>query len=485
MWSVSVSLVHTSTPKNLLMNRGYDWRKKLTNGMMKPSNNSMNAVTRLRTRTYYTSFFLLVIVLLGAFLRHHNFVSVPRQGATFDEFAWVWQGMNVIQKGIPISWSSQPQYTTREHRVYQGAAFWIVQPYLEHPPAFGIVAGGFALLNGSRDMYDVTLGGIRPLALILGVVSIVLIFFLVRLHYDTGAALLTSLFYAVTPTVAIGSRIVQNENFLIPLWLMALIMLSGFIKNNKTFFRNAAAVAAGIAVLAKVPWIVVGISLIAILAFRKRWRDVLVVLGITGAIGLLYPLYAILLDRELFFSLLALQLNRYDIHFQGLFSQFTKPLLVDRYYLDGWILFGWFSIVLILRDWKKHLFIVIPFLCYLGIYMWGIPDEPAHGWYRYPFIPFLLMGAAVIIREEFKQITMVSLFFVLTVGLALLGNWWTPVFGFSYGVYRVFIGVAAGSMLLPLFFEKKFGRYSSGIVALWICVLILLSFLSVWIFVDG
>lgn len=418
-------------------------------------------------------------------MRFHNLTTVPRQGATFDEFAWVWQGMNILQKGIPVSWSSQPQYSNREHLVYQGAAFWIVQPYLEHPPAFGIVAGGFALLNGARDMYDVTLGGIRPLALLIGIASIFLLFILVRLHFDTGTALLASLFYAVTPTVVIGSRLVQNENFLIPVWLLSLILLSRYLSTKKTFLRNLAAILAGIAVLAKVPWIVVGVSLAAILIFHKKWKDTAIVLGIFGFLGLLYPVYAVLLDRELFFSLLSLQLSRYDIHFQGFFSQFTKPLLVDRYYTDGWIFFGWLSILMILRDWKKHLFIVIPFMCYLGIYLWGIPDEPAHGWYRYPYIPFLLASAAITIREEFKHMSFVSLVFILVVGLSLMGNVWTPVFGFSYGAYRFFIAAAAGSMLLPLFFEKQSGRYSSKILAVWIFLLTALSFFSVWIFVDG
>lgn len=393
--------------------------------------------------------------------------------------------MNILQKGIPISWSSQPQYKNREHLVYQGAAFWIVEPYLEHPPAFGIVTGGFALIRGASDMYHVTLGSIRPLALILGSVSIVLIYILISLHYDPAVALLASFFYAITPTVVVGSRLVQNENFLIPLWLLSLILISKFLTTKKALFRNLAAITAGIAVLSKVPWIVVGVSLITILGVHKRWKDAAIVLGITLVTGAIYPLYAIILDRELFFSLLSLQLNRYDIHFHGFFSQFTKPLLIDRYYQDGWILFGWLTIPMLFRDWKKHVFIVIPFICYLGIYIWGIPDEPAHGWYRYPFIPFLVISTALVVRDELKNMTFVSLLFILVVGLALLGNTWTPVFGFSYGIYRFFIAAAAGTTLVPLFYEKHFAKYSPKILGFWILILAALSVASSWIFVDG
>src|SRR5437667_204031 len=98
-------------------------------------------------------FFLFVIVCLGFSLRYYSYASLPRNGETFDEFAWTWLEINIIQEHMPISWSSQPQYTNKKHLIYQGAAFWIVKPYLEHPPLFGLVAGTSALLNGAHDMY--------------------------------------------------------------------------------------------------------------------------------------------------------------------------------------------------------------------------------------------------------------------------------------------------------------------------------------------
>src|SRR3989338_5565310 len=136
---------------------------------------------------------LSLIVILGFLLRSHNLYTWPREGATFDEYAWTWLGINLIQKQTPISWSSQPQYTNREHLIYRGARFFLVKPYLEHPPVFGLVVGSFALLNGARDMYDIDIKTIRPLALLLGVVSTVLVFLLTKELYDRKTAFFASI----------------------------------------------------------------------------------------------------------------------------------------------------------------------------------------------------------------------------------------------------------------------------------------------------
>src|SRR3989344_1854210 len=130
----------------------------------------------------------IFIVFLAFLLRNHNLYTWPREGATFDEYAWTWLGINLIQKQTPMSWSSQPQFTNREHLIYRGAAFFLVSPYLEHPPVFGLAVGSFALLNGAKDMYDVDIETIRPLALLLGIVSTVIVFLLTKELYDRKTA---------------------------------------------------------------------------------------------------------------------------------------------------------------------------------------------------------------------------------------------------------------------------------------------------------
>lgn len=424
---------------------------------------------------------LIIVLVIGFLLRLHNLTVWPRHGATFDEFAWTWLGINLIQKEIPISWSPHTQYKERKEIKYQGAAFLIVKPYLEHPPLFGLVAGSFAIANGAKDMYDVTLGKIRPLALILGMFSILMIFLLTKEIYDKKVALLTSLLYATVPTIVIGSRIVQNENFLIPFWLLSLYLITRYLKSGKKKFRNLAALIAGLLSLAKVPWLVVGLSLSLILSFKNRWKDTFITVGITLSFFLLFVIYGLFYDKELFINLWKLQLARYDISFSGFFSILKDPLLVDRFYVDGWIYFGWFSIFFKASEFKKHFLLLIPFIAYLTLYIFAIPNEPAHGWYRFPFYPFLFIASALVLKEELKKISLISLLFIFIVGLSLLANTWQITFGFSYTIYRVFIFVAALSVLLPLWEMRIF---KSQTLYSWILLFILLNIWSVFAYLE-
>lgn len=434
-------------------------------------------------KKYYIIIFLLIF-FLGIGLRSLNFEKYPRHGATFDEFAWTWLGINLIQKHVPISWSSQPQYSKRNHLIYQGAAFWIVEPYLEHPPLFGVVAGSFSLLNGVKDMYDVTLKKIRPLALLLGALSIFMIFILTKEIYGKSIALISSLIYATAPTIVIGSRIVQNENFLIPSWLLCLYLVLKYLKTKKKKFRNIAMIIAGLLSLAKVPWLVVGLSLSMILAYRNKWKDAFVVGGIVVLFFSAFLVYGFLLDQELFVNLWKLQLSRYDISFSGFFSVFTSPLLVDRFYLDGWIYFGWFSILILCLNPRKNFMVIIPFIAYLIVYIFAIPNEPSHGWYRYPFYPFLIISSAFMLREELKKISFYSLIFIFVVGLTLLSNTWEKDFGFSYIAYRLFILLAAISVLLPVWEIRKIKKYNFKIMASWIVFFVMLNIWAIKIYIE-
>lgn len=426
---------------------------------------------------------LVAILCLGFSLRHHHYIQYPRHGATFDEFAWTWLGINLIRDHKLMSWSSQPQYTNKKHLIYQGAAFWIVTPYLEHPPLFGIVAGSAALINGAKDMYSVDLHNMRKLALFLGLLSMIMIFLLTNSLYGRSTALITTLLYATIPTLVIGSRIVQNENFLIPFWLLAIYIIKKYLDTGKKRFRNIAAIIAGLLSLAKVPWIVVGASLGMILSYKGRWRDAFFVGMVTLCIFSLFIIYGLALDKKLFLDLWTLQLARYDIAFTGFFSIFTKPLLVDRYYLDGWILFGWIAIIFLAKNIKDNYLVLLPFLAYLIVYIFAIPDEASHGWYRYPFYPFLIISTVLLLKEEWKKISFVTLFFVLIVGLSLLGNSWLHAFGFSYLVYRIFILVAVIPMIF-LLWKKHNQRLSQIYLLCWFVIFIALNIFSVIIYVE-
>jgi 4-amino-4-deoxy-L-arabinose transferase-like glycosyltransferase len=414
---------------------------------------------------------LFFILLLGLYLRHHNLYTWPRLGATFDEYAWTWLGMNLIQNQTPESWSPHQQYQNRKIIKYQGAYFSLVKPYLEHPPFFGLIAGGWAIANGVKDIYHTDLNHIRSLALLLGVLSIFIMYIFAAQIYGFKIGLLSSLIYATVPTVVIGSRIVENENFFIPIFLLSLYLISKFINTNNPWYRNLAAVLCGLLVLAKMPWITAAVAIVLILLYFKKTKDIYKFLLIFVPIFSLFIIYGFYFDGKLFVDLWKLQLQRYDLTFNSVFALFTSPYLVDRFTIDGWIYFGWFAIFLLaVKDIKKNIFIILPFLAYLFIFIFAIPNEPSHGWYRYPFYPFLIISTALFLKEYFNKNYFLTFMFLIFTGLSMLQLSIGQSVGFSFIVFRGFL-VLFGLSLLPYFFPSRknlstFASYISFIIIL-------------------
>ena len=279
-----------------------------------------------------------------------------------------------------------------------------------------------------------------------------------------------------------GSRIVQNENFFIPMWLLALLFTSKYLKTKNSLYRNTAAVICGLLILSKVPWIAAAVSIALIFLYLKKYKDLFKFTSIVIPIGLLYLVYGLYWDAKVFMDLWGLQLARYDISFVSVYALFQRPWLVDRLYLDGWIYFGWFAFFLLLIDIKKHFFIIFAILSYFVIFLTGIPDEAGHGWYRYPFYPFLIISVAIFLKEYFVKNWVLSFMFLVLVGTTLFQNTWAQSFGFSYFIFRILI-IGWGLSLVPLFLPfkplmkiSKFASYS------WFAIFIILNIWSVMLY---
>lgn len=365
---------------------------------------------------------LAIILLLGAYLRNYNLTVWPREGATFDEFAWVFQGLSLWEKGVPTSWSPHKEYTERvDYYNPQGAHFSLVTPYLEHPPLFGLVAGGFARIIGITSFDAVAIAKIRPLALILGVLSILAVYLLANEVFGSFIGLISALFYAVIPTVVVGSRIVQNENFFIPFFLLSLYFAYRYIAHGSKGSVYPAILIAGILPLAKIPWIAAPAAVFAMFLYTHKAREAWVMVGVTFIAVLSYFAYGIYFDKTVFFNLWNLQLTRYDMSFNSFFAIFQNPMITDRTFVDGWLYLGWATFVLFMsRNLKKTYPVIFGFIAYFLIYLAGIPNEAGHGWYRYPFYPFLIIGLAVIAYEYFIKNRILTFAALAVTGLSLL-----------------------------------------------------------------
>lgn len=432
-------------------------------------------------RTIFIPF--LFIFLLGFTLRAHNLNTWPRLGATFDEYAWTWLGINLIKEGVPKSWSPHQEYANKKYVEYQKTAFWIATPYLEHPPLFGLISGSFAMVNGATKMYEVTIDKIRPLALFLGVLSIALIFILTKEIYDKKIALLSSFIFATVPTIVIGSRIIQNENFFIPSFLFSLFLIVKYLKTKRRIFFFASAILCGLLILAKIPWIAASLAIIMVLFYNKKNKDGLLALTIGGIFFAGFLIYGYFYDWNLFVNLWKLQLERYDLTFNSVFALFTDPFLVDRKMIDGWIYFGWFAFILLLiKDFKKNYIVIFGLLSYLAVFIFAIPNEAGHGWYRYPFYPFLAISLAIFIKDYFNKNPILTFLFIIFTGLSLLELTFARIFGFSFVVFRLFLFLSAVPLLQLFFKSLRLRKISTSLNYLMLFIIFCLNVWTIYLY---
>jgi len=420
-----------------------------------------------------------VILVIGLLLRNYNLTVWPREGATFDEYAWTFLGMSILDTGTPTSWSPHQAYKNKIQYINpHGTSFFLATPYLEHSPFFGLIVGGFARLQGIRAFDDVTIERIRPLALILGVISIGAVFFFASCFYGSTIGLLSAGIYSIFPSAAVGSRIVQNENFFIPFFLISLGLAKLYVERKNKGFLSVLCILSFLLPLSKIPWIASPFACSLYLLSKKKWKESVGVVFSAALSISVFIIYGMALGKDVFLALWKLQLARYDLSFGSFIKIFQDPLVTDRLFLDGWVYIGWIVFfVVTATSYKKHIGLIAGFLSYLLIFLFAIPSEAGHGWYRYPFYPFLAVSFAVLLKDGIGRMPQILCPVLTLLGLLLLETVWVPVFGFSFVIHRAWL-VLCSFIGLPVFVKGKW-VYRIGVLATYISLLVI-SVLSVY-----
>lgn len=419
---------------------------------------------------------IFLIFLLGFFLRFHNFAIYPQRGATHDEFAFAFLGISFLQKGIPSSWSNIPVYQDRYYLKANDTRYSIVTPYFDHPPLFGLLTGGFALLNGEREFSKVKLSTIRLVPVILGSFSIVLLFILCQSLYGFKTAVISSLVFATVPTYAISSRMSLAENLLIPQILLALILFEKLLKEERKNLVYLLGFLAGLAFLTKFVGLFVWLTLLLLFLYEPRARKhILPFSVITFLVGSVYFLYGFALDKTLFLKILSFQGAREVGPFSFL-NLFLTPAIVNKIFVDGWVYFGWFALIILAYRSKENIKVVLPAFCYLLVFVLTVNQGDLHSWYNYPFYPFLAIASGKLIGEMLKKPSFLNIIFLLTAGLSAVNLTYFNTLGLSPTFFRILVLL----FFLPFFFEAfRIKRLDHLVRRPFIFYLVILFFLNI------
>lgn len=458
--------------------------------------------------------FLLILVCLSLIIfldlkyRFRSYDTIPPVSESFDEQVLVWVGSSLINNQIPVGWSFIEDYvrpdsgqaldgwtisvdgqkptlsnfstfpkplSKKEEITLDGytSHFTMVQPHIEQPPLGPILS---SLLSGSykkSTFEEVTLKEMRVPVILLSAVSIILIFFIALLSFGLGVALLSSLLYALIPTVVITSRLVTAENYLTPFLLLGVLLTQFWIKKGKKVYLLLASILIPICYLIKPFGIALaGVIFLSILVF-ERPKKYLVFPIISSILGMgLFFAYGNFYDQDLFQKIVSYQTNRWFSPLHGIYKIVLPK--ITKLFLDGWVVFGWLSIAaLTVGNVKRNFWVLAPVLCYLVMFLlYGGLD---YGWYRLPIYPFLAIAIARLLYEGVKGANVwIGTAFLVTVfatslNFAYFGlNWNSVVMPSRLIILGIFL-------LLTLGFLPKFKALSSVVFVILIAVTLWLS----------
>lgn len=359
------------------------------------------------------------IVVVGLGLRLIQYTASPSPADNRDEFAWAWSGLTLITRHVPYAWSYLHVYHSTTDLVAYDTTFRIVHPWLDHPPLFGLIVGAFAWLRGARDLTDVSVEMIRPVAIGLSLISIVLAYALARRVLGRWPALAGAFLLATAPVAVLFSHQVESEALLAPLLLAALILVHRLLTGETTRLAAGGLFALCLAAsLTKVPGLAVGAGCALVLLSAGRWR--LALLTFSGAtLGIaLYAAYGAVLDWNLFLAVLRSQGERRH-GVMAAWEFIAAPAGIGRGLRDGWWLLGWLGIgIFLARARDSTRLLTVPLFIYVAALV-ILSDQRVvnyYGWYRISVYPIVYLGAAALLSEAFAFLSIPAMAAVIATG---------------------------------------------------------------------
>jgi len=419
-----------------------------------------------------------VLVLLGGGLRLYDYTVAPDFRENMDELFAAWNGWQLVEDGTTRGWSLWP------HRYGAGTAresvtYWrerpipVIRPYFEHPPLFHLLVGVAAHLGGAQSFEHVRVTHTRLVPIALSMIALLLCMALaLRVARSRMAALAAGLFYAVTPFVALQGRAVKEDS-LVAVLLPAMIL--AFLRWRDRGYRRvhlaAAAVFAGLGILAKLPAIALLVALVALVVATGRPRDATFAAVLGAAVASLLLVYAAVMGWDAFWHAQRVQGSIRQVSPDVFQTWFAWPMINTNKVGRGPLIFLWVaSAVTAYRlPRPRALPVVLPLAVY--IVAAGLPSGTwQYGWYMLPVYPLLcaLAGAFAVrlVRrpELFGGLLVVGLLTLYAVMLSLEPSWvadpgnWRRMRGLTWGLT---LGVLAPVGLATVFtgrWARRLGR---------------------------
>lgn len=398
---------------------------------------------------------LFLVLALGVILKLHNYSIYPQRGATSDEYSYSFQGISLLTKGIPISWSSFTQYNNLRHLTINKLYFPIVYPYFDHTPLNGIITGAWALAFGENTFEKIQLKTIRIIPIIFSTISTLLVFLigLKLFNYKTGIWAL--LIYSTSTIFAIHGRVVLAENLTTPLLLGSIYAFMDFYKKINIQKTLILGTLAGLTFWAKELGIAGFFSLLYLFLSEKlKIKYTLTLIIAFLFFILLYIVYGTYFDAKVFWSILSQQAGR-PIGPDTLFYILSNPIIVNKFYNDGWYFFGFFAFFASFTAYKENRFILVPATIYFLLLLSALTQKGEMGWYIIPLFPFMSLFIAKFLADAVQKVSFGILPLLIFVGLYVVKYEYEANFGLTPFQFRIGLLILFLPVMLAVILKKE------------------------------
>jgi 4-amino-4-deoxy-L-arabinose transferase-like glycosyltransferase len=368
----------------------------------------------------YRTFAVVILLMVAAALRLYHIDNLHTVEP--DERLWLEAGTSLITEGVPTSWTIR--WPSHNWEAYDRVEGGTVTPWLDHPPLYSLMIGGWALLVGQDDFAQLSWGLLRlPMALI-SVATILFTYLFVSKVFGKQIAMFTLLAFVFFPSEIVASRFTLAEN-VIPLFsvlgLYALaVYLSATSREVRRLSLATVLLVSFAAPLLKLSGAVVPLTIVLFLVLTKRYRLGMKVAGV-GILSLAsFLLYAWSYSWDVFVGAQRSHMIREHsfVHFWTLFTELDvgNYTLVDPSIIVGFI--GLLAIMLLepIRERRLYIFSAVFVLSFLLLY---ISPVEAYMWYKYPLYPLLAIGLGYVFFGLYKERAAYLILFLPMMGMML------------------------------------------------------------------
>ena len=360
-------------------------------------------ITRFK-KPRYATLMVIVLLMIAAGLRLYYIENLHTVEP--DEVLWLKAGVSLITEGVPTSWTIRwPSHNWEAYDKVEGGT---VTPWLDHPPLFALMIGGWAVLTGQDGVSPHAWGLLRlPMALV-SVAVILFTYLFVNKAFNRRLAFFTLLAFVFFPSQIIASRFTLAEN-VVPLFLaLGLYALAVYLSATSWGTKRLSLVILLLvsfgAPLLKLSGAVVPLTLVLFLMLTKRYRLSFMMVGM-GILSILsFMLYAWFYSWDVFVGAQKSHMLR-PHSFEHFWTLFTKLDVGNYAFFDPSIVVGFFGVLAFLlvepvKEKRLYLFSALFVVSFLLLY---ISPVEAYEWYKYPLYPLLAVGLGHVFLSLYQE----------------------------------------------------------------------------------